>query len=463
MGRDDTRSWRQGEKTRRKKSRRDRVISEDHHSKGAEVAHLHFKRTVYKSGGSAASARIEYITGQSVKESAATRQLRYIREGREDLVYERSRNLPGWAEGNPHTYFRAAERYERTSPNDTQRRGVAFEEWKVTLPQELTHAQNMDVMRDLVEAIAGDRLPITYAFHDPKTLDDTQQQPHLHLLISARQNDGHTRTPQQHFKRYNRTHPERGGAQKDPAFWHKGAIKAHRVLLSDILNVHLEAAGQSARVHPDSLEQRQLQRIPEPKLLPSESRACREQGIISARMQEVLDIRQERASQGAKEQAQARTYWEGRKVELGMTAARPRPEKLQSITEARGQIRDHAPVRPVDDLDKRWKTPLIGNRVSHIYHTPAQKHYGNITPKHQVRFWTEREAQQAGYRRAANDHDGPGTGVARTARVSTRAATLAEKFQRLTRVLDPEDGRGHGDLHVQLHAEERAHDRGMSW
>ena len=99
-----------------------------------------------------------------------------------------------------------------------------------------------------------------------------------------------------------------------------GAIKAHRVLISDILNVHLEYAGQQARVHPDTLEQRQLHRTPEPKLLPSESRAYREQGQISARMQEVLDIRQERASQGAKEQEQARTYWERRKVELGITA-----------------------------------------------------------------------------------------------------------------------------------------------
>ena len=112
------------------------------------------------------------------------------------------------------------------------------------------------------------------------------------------------------------------------------------------------------------------------------------------------------------------------------------------------------------DLDKRWTTPILGNRISQIYHTPAQKSYGNVAPKHQVRFRTEREAQQAGYRRAANDHYGAGTGVARTA---TRAGGLAGEFQRLTRLMEPEDGRGHGDLHVRLHDEERAHDRGMSW
>ena len=215
------------------------------------MAHLHFKRTVYHSGGGKASGRIAYITRQPAHEgSAYDRQARYVaREDREDLVYERSRNLPSWAEGNPHTYFRAAERYEGANR-------VAFEEWKITLPQELSLRQNMALMRDLVDAIAGTRLPITYAFHNPTTLDGESQQPHLHLLLSARQNDDHTRTDATHFKRYNRAHPERGGAEKDPTFWHKGAIKAHRILISDVVNVHLEYAGLAARVHPARLVDR---------------------------------------------------------------------------------------------------------------------------------------------------------------------------------------------------------------
>ena len=46
-------------------------------------------------------------------------------------------------------------------------------------------------------------------------------------------------------------------------------------------------------------------------------------------------------------------------------------------------------------------------------------------------------------------------------RGGTERAPLAGEFQRLMRVMDPEDGRGHGDLNVRLHDEER--DRGMSW
>ena len=54
----------------------------------------------------------------------------------------------------------------------------------------------------------------------------------------------------------------------------------------------------------------------------------------------------------------------------------------------------------------------------------------------------------------------PGTGVAQTA---TRAGGLAGEFQRLTRLMEPEDARGHGDINVRLHDEERERDRGMSW
>jgi len=307
------------------------------------VAHLHFRRTVYKSGGKQASARVRYITRETEQEPAsqAARRLRYIaREGREDLRYTRSRNLPGWAQGSAHTYFRAAERYERANGN-------AFEEWKITLPQELTSSQNMACMRDLVRTIAGERLPITYAFHGPPTVRGTREQPHLHLLISGRQSDGIERPLAQHFKRYNPTCPERGGAPKDPALYHYRAVKGWRVTISDVINLHLERAGVEERIHPDRLADQEITRTPEPKLLPSESRTYRETGHMTPRMQEVLTIRAERQETRAMEQAKARAYWEARKDRLGITDTMDVPAQLAAINTARALVRDHAPVREV--------------------------------------------------------------------------------------------------------------------
>ena len=100
------------------------------------------------------------------------------------------------------------------------------------LPETVCRSPMLFMIRTTLVATANNRTCICSFLHD-KTMTMRE-------------------TPEQHFKRYNREHPERGGAQKDDAFRHRGAIKAHRVLITDILNVHLEYAGQAARVHPDS-------------------------------------------------------------------------------------------------------------------------------------------------------------------------------------------------------------------
>jgi hypothetical protein len=296
------------------------------------MAHLHFRRDIYKSGGSSATTRLEYITRQSAEElTASERQLRYIeREGREDLVTTESRNLPVWAQDNPHTYFQAAERHEGKG-------WVAFEEYKITLPHEFNHEHNQALTEDLVATLGHGRLPLTYAFHDPQTLRGTRQQPHLHLLLSRRQTDEHARTPEQHFRKYNRAQPDRGGAEKDPFFAERRHLWHQRVLVSDVINVHLERAGLEARVHPGRLDDRGLGRQPEPKLLPSESREYREHGIVSETMQAVLDIRAKRAAQWEREQQNAQHYWEVRKVELSMERDMPQAQCLERIALAREQ------------------------------------------------------------------------------------------------------------------------------
>ena len=303
------------------------------------MASLHFQRSAYKSGTTRATALVSYLTrtpGHTV--TRAEQYERFKAEGREDLYYTQTRNLPGWAMGSPHVYFTTAAEYEWALGN-------AFEEWKIMLPQELNPGQNMVLMRDLVDLIAGDRLPITYAFHCPTTMAGTKAQPHLHLIISARQWDGIERPPTQHFKKYNRTHPERGGAPKDPALYHLKAVKQWRITITDVVNLHLDHAGSPARVHPDTLEAQGIERRPEPKLLPSESRAYREQGLVSPRMQEVLTIRANRERTRADEHASAVEYWDSRKVELGLTDTMDLPAQLTVIGEARALVRDQTPAQ----------------------------------------------------------------------------------------------------------------------
>jgi hypothetical protein len=325
-------------------------------AKETGIAHLHFRRTVYKSGGRAARDRLAYITGRATSDPDwAGQQLRYLREGREDLVQESTRNLPGWAAGNPLTFFQAAEQYEG---GGATLHWTAFEEWKITLPFELSRVQNLALAEDLLEAIAGDTLPCTATFHEPRTLDGTQPQPHLHLLISSRQTDAHPRTAATHFKRFNARAPEKGGAQKESAFQHLGAVKAWRVLISDVINLHLERHGLEARVHPDRLAAQGIARVPEPKLLPSESHAYRAHGTVSETMQEVLTLRAARQQSRPREQEHARVYWEQRKEVLGLTDDLPPPAQLGRIGAARGLVRPARDQGPEVAPGTGWSTML---------------------------------------------------------------------------------------------------------
>jgi hypothetical protein len=336
---------------------------------------------------------------------------------------------------------------------------VAFEEWKISLPQELSHRANMALTRDLVDAIAGDTLPITYAFHDPTTLDGAQQQPHLHLLISARHTDAYARTPAQHFKRYQAAQPARGGAHKDPAFRHMGAIKAHRTMIADVVNLHLERAGYAARVHPDTLVTRGIDRVPEPKLLPSESRQYREQGMVSKRMQQVLAIRAARQQSLAAEQANARHYWLARKQALGIaTRHMSTATKLERIREARAHAISHAPERP-SLAQLREQEQALARSVEGLQHYVEQVQHA----KAREAAWVPRQGRHGWEAMLDAERvlaEGKDHGLPRDAEAEKLVGQLTRFLDHLSHEETPQIGRA---LNVRLHDQERDRGYGMGW
>src|SRR5262249_25575118 len=174
-----------------------------------------------------------------------------------------------------------------------------------------------------------------------------------------------------------------GGAPKDPALNHLRAVKQWRVTISDLVNVHLERAGCADRVHPDSLEERGIDRAPEPKLRPSESRAYRDKGVVSPRVADVLATRAKRSITRHVEQADARSYWEERKAALGLTDAMDGPAQKEAIATARSQVRDQAPARTVVlgavgvESDDRARGDLAGALVRQVQ-TEATARWGDV-------------------------------------------------------------------------------------
>jgi len=193
---------------------------------------------------------------------------KYERKG--GVVLVESGNMPTWAQSDPVRFWEAADEFERKN-------GVVYREIEVALPRELSREQQLELARELAQAVCGDKHAYTFAIHAPKSARDGKAQPHVHLMFSERIWDGIERDPEQYFKRYNSKAPERGGCQKSRV-WQaakKGkqvvaeaapALLALRALWADMVNSALERAGVDQRVDHRSHVARGLDTLPEPKV-----------------------------------------------------------------------------------------------------------------------------------------------------------------------------------------------------
>ena len=367
-----------------------------------------------------------------------------------------ARNLPAWATEDPVHYFSAAETHERAN-------GVAYEEWKFALPRELHRDQQLAVARDVLQASFGAQHPYIWALHDPPAADGGSQ-PHVHVLWSARTLDGIERPAAQFFMRYNRAHPERGGAEKARALGHFGAVKAARVLYTDVLNLHLEHAGCEARLHPDRLTTRGFDRVPEPRLAPSDSNARKFKQVITPAMQQVLAHRTARGPHVAAELADAQRYWEERKQSLGLTATMTRAQQLGQVRGARESTVTHAPHRR-SPLELREQAQRLGQDIAHLssYHRSLVKEH--VLEQAYARTGRLRSPASAReVERVLSEAPKHGLAVEPTRRVVPQRA-MQRSLAQILEPLREEPPQGGAALRVRIfgHDRERERDEGMGF
>jgi hypothetical protein len=213
--------------------------------------------------------------GQSAvaKHDYIQREGKYSRDAGE-LEHAASRNMPEWAEGEPRQYWRAADAHERAN-------GRLYVEVQVALPNELDGQQRRELAAAYAERLCGgERLPHTIAIHRGLSKDPGKpDNPHAHILISERRNDGIERDPERWFKRANRKTPERGGALKWEQAKRLGWAAHVRQTWAEECNRALAAAGRPERIDPRTLAEQarealergdleraaELSRDPEPK------------------------------------------------------------------------------------------------------------------------------------------------------------------------------------------------------
>ena len=216
-----------------------------------------------RSRGSLSSGAIYHLsarTGTRSKNHSARAAAAYIQRAQEyarghaqaeELVYAESGHMPGWAEAEPAIYWDAADQYERAN-------GRLFKGVEVALPLALSAAEQRELAVGFAHHLTDEeRLPYTLAIHA-----GAGRNPHCHLLISERGNDGIERDAAQWFKRYNAAEPARGGARKSTALRPKAWLEETRAAWAAQTNAALERAGHAVRIDHRSLAAQGIDRAP---------------------------------------------------------------------------------------------------------------------------------------------------------------------------------------------------------
>ena len=152
----------------------------------------------------------------------------------------RIRRRVRWAKDDPRSYWAAADTHERAN-------GRLFREVEFALPRELDEGGQIELAREFARRLTradGERLPYTLAVHRGKG-----ENPHAHLMISERANDGIERDAAQWFRRYNGKAPEKGGARKSMTTRPKDWLEKTRKDWADQANQALQRVGSRERIH----------------------------------------------------------------------------------------------------------------------------------------------------------------------------------------------------------------------
>lgn len=199
-----------------------------------------------RTGGQSAGAKWDYIS----------RDGRYLLH-QDQALFQESGNMPEWAQADPRLYWRAADEHERAN-------GRLFQGLEFALPRELDQQQQIDLAkrfsRQLTCDVNGQYFPFSLAIHGGKGTN-----PHCHLMISERVNDGIARSPETWFRRAapKGKDPAAGGARKTVDLRHKDWVIVVRQQWERAANRALEEAKRRERIDHRSLAEQRIERLPQ--------------------------------------------------------------------------------------------------------------------------------------------------------------------------------------------------------
>lgn len=212
------------------------------------IYHLHVK-SVSRGTGSA-QAKADYIS----------REGKYQAD-RDEVAYSEHGHMPNWAD-DWKKYWVNSDIYERAN-------GRLFVHVEFALPVELSRDQQQELAsnfcRQLAQTSQGQKLPYSMAIHKGRG----ENNPHCHLMINERINDGISRGPSDWFRRANTKDPAKGGAQKAEELRSKFWLRDTRKLWSEMANQSLKKYGHNTSIDHRTLAAQGIDREPQYHLGPA--------------------------------------------------------------------------------------------------------------------------------------------------------------------------------------------------
>jgi hypothetical protein len=210
---------------------------------GGSSYHLSF-RSGTRGSGSCAHASYEYIT----------RGGEYADDDRDPLTYTECDHMPSWAQGDAGQYWDAADLYERAN-------GRLYVSADFALPRDVTLDDQVSLAHEFAQQLtAAESLPYTLAIHSGRDANGQEHNPHAHLMISERKNDGIERSPEQWFSRANPTDQTKGGAEKSRTFHGREWVESARRDWAALTNKAMARLGREERVDHRSYERQGVDR-----------------------------------------------------------------------------------------------------------------------------------------------------------------------------------------------------------
>jgi hypothetical protein len=207
--------------------------------------HVSF-RSGSRGNGACARSSYDYVT----------REGQYEGGDRDPAIHTESDHMPSWAEGRPREYWDAADVHERAN-------GRLYVSADFALPRDLSREDQVALARGFAQELTKDSsLPYTLAIHAGHDKTGHEHNPHAHLMLSERKNDGIDRSSEQWFSRANRSDPVRGGAEKTRVIHGRAWMEQARERWADLTNQTLARLGREERVDHRSYARQGLEVTP---------------------------------------------------------------------------------------------------------------------------------------------------------------------------------------------------------